>query len=637
MRKKINLFLTLLLLLAFAPTAYAKDDITGIKLEPEMRAMIERGVMQGVSPGHYDPNNTVTRGQFATFLTRALNLPPGPAVFTDVAATSSLAAGINSANAAGIVTGRTKTTFAPNEVVTREQAADMIDRAMEYKGMERTDADLNFTDAADIDPNFKAAIARNAKDNIIQGLPDGRFLPKKTVSRAEAAAFMERMLKIMEANDTAYKIGTIEDGKLVKVEAPYDSFNTAKAAISNNNQVIMKQGKFVYMKEGLVRSNASAITLYAAENFSKSDKNLSLDGNQEMKYLDATDQYVKVQIANTTAYAKPNEVTLVPIQLVDGRNYYKNEAGELNHYVYKPASKNYDVYPIGKAPSFLTQGEVYHSLDGVEFFNKAGKSVGKAYQYFNYLSARSTTTYSADDLNKYINQRLIEVENKYKENPTANARYKDATKRSKIYGLGTSVKEAETQYGINALLILSIAMHESDYGMSQNAQQKNNLFGLSAVDYNPGQAQTFTTVEKSIEALATNFLNKNYIEPQSGYYYGAILGNKSAGFNVKYASDPFWGQKIAGHMYRVDKFLGGKEIGKYRIFETKVESVNVRVNVGTNSTLQFEYNNAGSPVTIKATVKHSDGYDWYEVVSDVKKFEKAYIRSDVLTELTVAK
>ena len=53
----------------------AEDDITGITLEQEMRDLIQLGIMEGYSEGEYRPEEDVTRGQFAAFITRALELP----------------------------------------------------------------------------------------------------------------------------------------------------------------------------------------------------------------------------------------------------------------------------------------------------------------------------------------------------------------------------------------------------------------------------------------------------------------------------------------------------------------------------------------------------------------------------------
>ena len=48
-------------------------------------------------------------------------------------------------------------------------------------------------------------------------------------------------------------------------------------------------------------------------------------------------------------------------------------------------------------------------------------------------------------------------------------------------------------------------------------------------------------------------------------YFGAHVGNKASGMNVKYASDPYWGEKIAGWYYRMDKALGGKDYNYYQL------------------------------------------------------------------------
>ena len=70
MKKIVSLLLSLTLIVTMLPIsqASAADDITGIKLEKEMRAMIEKGVLQGYGNGTYAPFEDVTRGQFAKFL-----------------------------------------------------------------------------------------------------------------------------------------------------------------------------------------------------------------------------------------------------------------------------------------------------------------------------------------------------------------------------------------------------------------------------------------------------------------------------------------------------------------------------------------------------------------------------------------
>ncbi|MBT2661569.1 S-layer homology domain-containing protein [Bacillus sp. ISL-45] len=663
MRKKFGILaltfgLTVSSLLSYQqPKAYAQDDITGSALETEMRAMIAEKVIYGYGEGVYKPNLNVSRGQFATFISRALKLPEGPHVFSDVPLSSGLAHGINSATAAGIIMGYTPTTFGPNEQISREQAAAMIDRAFNYMQISREDAVLNFSDANEINSNFKMAVAKNSRDGLIKGLSNGdgtyRFLPKKTATRQEAAAFIYRMLNKMEeaqipeepGEDGAagYKVATIQsNGDLVYSSKTYSSFDAAKTAATANNQVVTVNEQIVEMNAGLVWSKP---VLGKALTYIYTDSNLSssftyLPAGQEMKYVDATENYVKVILAGKTVFVKHEEVSMVPLQLIEGRNYYSvNSKGELVHSIFDPVKKSYASYTMGFAPSFMVQGQNYYSWDGGQFMNTTGNVVGTAYQYFNYLPARTETVYTAEELNRYIDSVLAEKEALFISNPTTFARYKNATTASKIKGLGAYLKEAEVKHNINALLILGMAMHESDFGMSKYALERNNLFGIKAYDSNTDAAETFATPNAAIDALADRYLNKNYINPTGAHANGASTGNKARGFNVKYASDPFWGQKIAGHMHRVDLFLGKKDRGAsaYRIGQTTVDGVNARINPGTESALVYANKNTGSPVAILGSVKHTDNYEWLKIMSDAAAQNEVYIRSDLIKDLPIVK
>jgi hypothetical protein len=66
-------------------------------------------------------------------------------------------------------------------------------------------------------------------------------------------------------------------------------------------------------------------------------------------------------------------------------------------------------------------------------------------------------------------------------------------------------------------------------------------------------------------------------------FFGTILGNKSNGFNTKYASDPYWGNKIAGWAYRIDRHYGFPDYNYYTI-GLMPESGNLSVKKDANTT-----------------------------------------------------
>jgi beta-N-acetylglucosaminidase len=641
LKKKITvIFLTLLLAISYSLPASASDDITGITLEKEMRAMVEKGIIKGYGKGIYKPGDDVSRGEFATFLSRALNLPQiQENTFKDVSPSSALANGINSASAVGIVSGYNDGTFKPNKNVTREQMAAMIYRALLYKGYEDVGSKLSFKDSGSINPQFKPAVAMNVYYRIINGYNvDGgsEFRPKNDAARDQAAAFIYRMLDLAPPelpepptdhdSQTYFKVASINNDSITPINRNYETFENAEKAITNSsNQVILLGEEIVKMPSGVVVAHTPTpgTTRVYNESLTKQLTYVSNDFQSEMKYLDADAEKVKVQVADTIGYVKHENVKLIPDSLKTGRSYYYVENGNLLHRIYFPITDNYQFpYTVGKAPGFMVSGKKYYSWNNHTFTDETGKEVGEAYPYFSRISVRTTTSYTAAELDQYINQRAP---------------------NSALVGLGKDFKAAEEKYGVNALFMLSHSMLETGNGTSKIAKDKKNLFGIDANDSNPYEnARTFSSFAESINYYAEEMMLKKYVDP-SGYGNGGVYGNKSTGMNIKYASDMYWGQKIGGGMYKMDQALGGEDLRNttYRIAETKdpvIEQVglNVRSEPTTKANIQFQIFKVGYPLTVMGEVTKPDGV-WYKIVSDSKDHKVAYIHSDYVKLLPTAK
>ncbi|UII55691.1 S-layer homology domain-containing protein [Cytobacillus spongiae] len=665
MKKTRIWLLTALLLFAVLPAKVSlADDITGISLEQELREAINKEIMYGYSEGIYKPGNKVTRGEFANFISRALKLQEGPHKFPDVSITSSLAPGINASAEAGIVSGQTGGYFNADEEISREQMVIMIKNAMDYKLVDVPyEAPTILTDFHKVTSSTsRIAIANSVSLNITIGFPnaDGktyRFEPAKDATRAEAAAFIIRMIHAIEGiqdptpepEEKPFKIAEVDsNGELNFTSKEFktytDAVNSWNAASSS--QVVTLDGKVIKMQSGLVYSNPS-IGMYTTKLYSDPELKSEVtyvQPNEEMKYIASSEDSVKVYLGGLTAYAKQSEVSLMPAVAVKKQNFYSvNSSNELVFNFYSPALKTYYAFEVGKAPSFLKQGVSYYSWDGYKFYSNAngGSSsyVGKSYTYYQYLSGRAKTVYTADQLNQYINQRLLELENLYKASPSTYAIYKDATTKSKVIGLGTYLKEMESKYNVNALLILAMAFHEGQYGMSSKAQTLNNLFGIKAYDSNPDKAEPYPTVNASVDALINSYLDKNYIPPTGPYANGAVPGNKAIGYNVKYASDAYWGAKVASHMYRIDRGLGLKDYKRYTtIGLINTDGTNVRSSASSaqgTTNLLYTFKTKDKPVIIVSEEKASDGWIWYKIVSDDRKSEFGYVRSDLIDKVDI--
>jgi hypothetical protein len=107
---------------------FTDDD--GIRHEGAINRIAKVGITTGCAPTRYCPRRDVNRGEMATFLTRALGLPPASRdYFADDNGTAHEDS-INRMAAAGITEGCGGSSFCPKGLVKRQQMAAFLHRAL---------------------------------------------------------------------------------------------------------------------------------------------------------------------------------------------------------------------------------------------------------------------------------------------------------------------------------------------------------------------------------------------------------------------------------------------------------------------------------------------------------------------------
>jgi PKD domain-containing protein/all-beta uncharacterized protein/beta-propeller repeat-containing protein/S-layer family protein len=155
-----------------------------------------RGITLGCGNGNFCPDSSVTREQMAAFIIRALGEfnPPQPASqrFTDVPASSLFYSFIEQMAVRQITVGCGSGNYCPTSVVTREQMAAFIIRALHEAGYEpAVPAGQRFLDVALTSP-FARHIEEMAVRGITVGCGGGNYCPQATVTRGQMAAFLVR-------------------------------------------------------------------------------------------------------------------------------------------------------------------------------------------------------------------------------------------------------------------------------------------------------------------------------------------------------------------------------------------------------------------------------------------------------------
>jgi hypothetical protein len=173
------------------PGGTFRDDDGNIH-EGNIEAIAAAGITLGCDTELYCPADTVTRGQMAAFINRAVDLPASPTDhFTDDDG-STFESDINRLAEAGITLGCSDgaTSYCPNGLVTRGQMAAFLVRAYGYEagaGSNRFDDDNGST--------FESDIERLAEAGVTTGCSaaDPRlYCPSDHIRRDQMATFLAR-------------------------------------------------------------------------------------------------------------------------------------------------------------------------------------------------------------------------------------------------------------------------------------------------------------------------------------------------------------------------------------------------------------------------------------------------------------
>lgn len=341
-------------------------------------------------------------------------------------------------------------------------------------------------------------------------------------------------------------------------------------------------------------------------------------------YLGTNSQgMVRFKQAGVVGLVDASLVQIVDYNDVSSVNFYRVEDGYIKHYITTNVASNAYQYPVvvGPKQSYMSDDKVYYSYDGHYFYtsfstmiddyknNTYKKSINANkpyYNYFQYLSHRTKSNFTANQLNKRISDVV-------------------GSSSSVMLNQGSAFIQYQNTFGANALLMFGVAANESGWGRSNIALSKNNLFGHNAYDSNPeAGANGYKNAAQSIWTHAKVYVSTGYANPNDWRYNGSQLGEKLTGMNVKYASDPYWGEKAASQGYYIEMDFGNKNIdyGKYTIgVKTTYASKGIYAQPTSTSTKFYETGQIlDYPFTIIGTVQGesiSGNNLWYKIQSDV--------------------
>lgn len=391
---------------------------------------------------------------------------------------------------------------------------------------------------------------------------------------------------------SVYEVSEISEGGFNSVSCHSD-FNEAKNIMKTNQNYIVR---YAYSKSPtkIVAMNSGVVSIYpgrTGDNLAYIYQNMDVRDNfwkqtycgehTEAYYLDTptmqSNYYpygaVKIMLRGFEGYMSILNVDLIPTQFIEngwklwlgGNNqkYFEQPYDAIidqdyymlvndGKYTSMKYTYNYTYskvhslctshsYLVDNGKNYLDAGMKanvrYYSPDGCNFYSdkRLKNHVATVYNYYQFLPLRTTTNIPGNVLDSFMNSK---------------------NSSGVMAGQGQTFIDCQNKYGVNALMVYSMAIHESGYGSSGFAEGIYNLFGWGAYDSDPSQAEEYSSIKENIKKQMGENL-RYYMDYSHSYYHGTCIGNKGTGFNVLYASDADWSMKICSYAYEIDKYANG--------------------------------------------------------------------------------
>lgn len=504
-----------------------------------------------------------------------------------------------------------------------KSASDLNNKPFMYRSSKAIDEDVEMK--LNLMEEYKVIIPKTSSNyELALAYSDGKFTFLDTASSLEEAKEKLKSIPLPQSEESIIPSVLSKDGQVVYAtnsmgrvwkhinHLPDTTINNISYIYSKSENVGKLNAEYTYINHGYIddvpiiedRGNIAKVQVNGYEGWINKD--------------DTKDDY---------------DLVVVPINQVKDPSCYLVKGGYLYHYITRNMTSSTvtgNSLRIGPAPDYLKEGKDYYSYDGVYFYegitieeglnkliadlknNSKSNSINKDnpyYNYYQYLPFRTRTNYTSAELNKFIN-----------ENTPA---------ESKLRGIGETLIECQNIYGVNALLALGVAINESGgiegWGTSNYAKYYNNLFGIGAIDFAPDGADKFESPNDSVREFTKNYISAGYSNPDDYRYYGGYLGNKVLGANVKYASDPFWGEKAAQHSFSIELGIANGNLTNLKDYNGYQLAMYFGVNNVINKAGNLLYN-------INETVSGFGGYSG-NVVALAYEEENSSLKYEIFPEV----
>ena len=260
MKKLLSLILTITMLCSMTTPAFADDttpktSATSVPASKWAADSIETARKINIISGNYNFPGAITREEFCELIFNFIENFPGSAFSVGIIKppfTDTDNEHIEVLNALGIVKGKSETEFAPNDSLTREEAAAILCRLINkiYPGWDATAQYFDFADSGQISDWAMNDIQVICNMGIMQGVGDNRFAPKELYTTEQAVATLVRVYHNFAKSNDISNAENIVNEKFMVLSLPWgekweniknrSALSTASVVVDDGNRFVIE-------------------------------------------------------------------------------------------------------------------------------------------------------------------------------------------------------------------------------------------------------------------------------------------------------------------------------------------------------------------------------------------------------------
>lgn len=233
LKKSSAAALALALLAGAAPHSLAAEKLADVPQNAWYAAAVDyvsqAGLFAGVGGGRFAPSAPMTRAMLVAVLSRRSG---GTEDFQRYYNATTPAYGdipdgvwyespVKWARYAQIISGKGESVFAPNDPVTRQEAAVILYQYAQRTGHEvsHTGSLERFSDGESAAPWAREALEWAVENKLLAGLPDGSLQPRGTLTRAQGAAVLRQLDAVAPNTKVVYPMTEAADSLGITAES----------------------------------------------------------------------------------------------------------------------------------------------------------------------------------------------------------------------------------------------------------------------------------------------------------------------------------------------------------------------------------------------------------------------------------